>query len=402
MTTVFISYSWDSKLHKERIRQFVIYLRKHKIKVIFDGDALPGERVIDFMEHGICTSDYILMCYTPKYKEKADRRLRNNKSNDVDNEYSIITANTYDKNRQHKFVPVLFEGTWESSMPYWDVSEFGVDLSGDNRVTEMDRLVKALDAGKTDNLSPIITNKRAKQKLMKNCVSAIAFIATISTIIALLFGDNLLGRLFEKDESVPPSAPESPKDEKELESDSSLDELLDELWKNSGYVSSTYIQNLINTGIRQYNKGDFSYAGALFEQAIKEGDEGITAKNNLSFMMRRQEYVSETYNLSDLLEQCKEHGGAFATINYAMYLVSVGEWEEADAHFKMIENSDSELEECINWWESLYSRGDGEGSLVLGWLKKYGLYKNSDTSAVDFFEDAKEYYEDMPDFLFNI
>lgn len=56
----------------------------------------------------------------------------------------------------------------------------------------------------------------------------------------------------------------------------------------------------------------------------------MTAKNNLSFMIRRQEYISENYKLYDLLEQCKESGGAFAIINYAMHLVSIDKWEEAD------------------------------------------------------------------------
>ena len=43
MTTVFVSYSWDSESHKERIKRFVEYLRRNQIEVIFDGDARLGE-----------------------------------------------------------------------------------------------------------------------------------------------------------------------------------------------------------------------------------------------------------------------------------------------------------------------------------------------------------------------
>ena len=112
---------------------------------------------------------------------------------------------------------------------------------------------------------------------------------------------------------------------------------MNKLWEDSNYVRSEYVKNLINSGITYYNRGDFSSAGALFEQAIKEGDEGVTAKNNLSFMIRRQEYISENYKLYDLLEQCKESGGAFAIINYAMYLVSIDKWEGGRKFFCVFE-----------------------------------------------------------------
>lgn len=182
--------------------------------------------------------------------------------------------------------------------------------------------------------------------------------------------------------------------------DSSFNNLLDKIWEDSNYVTSKYIKNVINTGIRRYNNGEFSYAGALFEQAIKEGDDGVTARNNLSFMIRRHEYESRYYELDDLLDQCMENGGAFASINYAMYLVSIGEWDQADLQFEIIEPSAPEIQECISWWEKLYNRGDCEGGLVLGWLLKYGFYEDKGKSSSDYFGDVKQYYEGMPDYLY--
>lgn len=127
-------------------------------------------------------------------------------------------------------------------------------------------------------------------------------------------------------------------------------------------------------------------------------DEGVTARNNLSFMIRRHEYVSKSFELDDLLEQCRESGGAFSLINYAMYLVSINEWGDADSQFKRIRYSDPEIEESINWWKRLYDQGDCEGSLVLGWLLKYGFYEDDKRLVSDYFWDAKKYYEDMPNF----
>ena len=57
-------------------------------------------------------------------------------------------------------------------------------------------------------------------------------------------------------------------------------------------------------------------------------------------MIRRHEYEPKKYELNDLLEQCIENGGTYASIKYAMYLVSLGDWEQADSQFKTIEPSD--------------------------------------------------------------
>lgn len=408
MTTVFVSYSWDSESHKERIKSFVEYLRRNQIKVIFDEDVRPGEPLHDFMEKGIRTSDYVLMCYTPTYKKKADGRLKKEISG-VGYENTIITAEVYSRNNQYKFIPVLFEGTWESSTPYWAVGKLGIDLSRENSSkAEIEKLMKTLKGEIPNDLSSAShqTPSAGRAKKIKSfALVAVPLLAAIATIVVALFGDNIFGRLTAKKEDNPKDTYSSESDSfKEYErpySDLSLNELFNQLWKDSNYIRSEYIKNLINTGITRYNSGDFPYAGALFEQAIREGDEGVTAKNNLSFIIRRCEYVSENYELVDLLEQCKESGGAFSLINNAMYFVSINEWEDADSQFRMIKYSDPEIEESINWWKRLYAWGDGEGSLVLGWLLKYGFYEDDKRLASDYFEDAKKYYEDMPVFLYS-
>lgn len=407
MTTVFVSYSWDSESHKKRIKRFVEYLRRHQIKVIFDGDARLGELLPDFMEKGVSASDYVLMCYTPTYKRKADGRLKKEISG-VAYENTMITGEVYRRNNQYKFIPILFEGTWETSTPYWAIGKLGIDLRGNNAKAEMGKLMETLNGQMPDDLFPdslqMPSVDKAK-KIKSFFLISIPVIAAIATIVVALFGDNIIGRLTTEAESVPDNTYSSELDSfgdyVESDIDLSINELFNKLWEDSNYIRSEYVKNLINTGITRYNNGDFSYAGALFEQAIKEGDEGVTARNNLSFMIRRHEYISENYELDNLLEQCRESGGAFSLINYAMYLVSINEWGDADSQFKRIRYSDPEIEQSINWWKRLYDQGDCEGSLVLGWLLKYGFYEDDKRLVSDYFWDAKKYYEDMPNFLYS-
>ena len=328
---------------------------------------------------------------TLPYKEKADARLQTNKQlSGVGYENTIITAEIYNKNNQCKFIPILFKGTWETSVPQWATSKLGIDLTKDNE-EEFERLVQTLVSKEKEvlvdkaeeGLSDIISDKPKKPKNQKNFATIIAIVAAIATIMVALFGDNLIGRIRGGENPV-----------------SEEDSLLQKIWEDSDYNTSTYIKNLINTGIRRYNNGEFSTAGVLFEQAIKEGDEGVTAKNNLAFMMRRHEYECNSYNIENLLDQCVKSGGAFAYINYAMYLVSNDEWEKADSQFEAIAADDSEIQECISWWTKLYNRGDCEGNLVLGWLSKYGLYEDTEKTSFDYFRDVKQDYKNMPDFLY--
>lgn len=407
MTTVFVSYSWDSESHKERIKRFVEYLRRNQIEVIFDGDAKLGELLPDFMEKGVSASDYVLMCYTPTYKRKADGRLKKEISG-VAYENTMITGEVYSRNNQYKFIPILFEGTWESSTPYWAVGKLGIDLRGNNAKTEIGKLMETLNGEITAALPPDpsqIPSAGEAKKIKNFFLISVPLIAAIATVAVALFGDNIIGRLTMEEEGNPENtySPKSDsfKDYARSDTDLSINELFNKLWEDSNYIRSEYVKNLINTGITRYNNGDFSYAGALFEQAIKEGDEGVSARNNLSFMIRRHEYVSKSFELDDLLEQCRESGGAFSLINYAMYLVSINEWGDADSQFKRIRYSDPEIEESINWWKRLYDQGDCEGSLVLGWLLKYGFYEDDKRLVSDYFWDAKKYYEDMPNFLYS-
>ncbi len=197
MAKVFVSYSWDSEEYKKQIKQFVQRLKQRGIDIIFDGDAHLGERLPDFMETNINMCDYVLMCCTPLYKEKADARLQTNKQlSGVGYENTIITAEIYNKNNQCKFIPILFKGTWETSVPQWATSKLGIDLTKDNE-EEFERLVQTLVSKEKEvlvdkaeeGLSDIISDKPKKPKNQKNFATIIAIVAAIATIMVALFGD---------------------------------------------------------------------------------------------------------------------------------------------------------------------------------------------------------------------
>lgn len=121
---IFISYSWDSDDHKEKVKNLVQALRLDNINVTYDGDLQFGERIPHYMEKAILGSDIVLFICTPNYKYRADNRVSG-----VGAENQIITGELYETCNEDKFIPILFSGTWETSLPTWAKGKLGADLS---------------------------------------------------------------------------------------------------------------------------------------------------------------------------------------------------------------------------------------------------------------------------------
>lgn len=140
--TVFISYSWENEDHNKRVKLFVELLRENNIYVLFDRDMPLGERITDFMEL-IDKSDYVLFICTPTYKEKSDKGVGG-----VKYEKNIITAKLYENRNEKNFIPILFSGTWNTSLPIWAKGKLGIDYT-----KEFDKeFQRLLDHLKEDNL----------------------------------------------------------------------------------------------------------------------------------------------------------------------------------------------------------------------------------------------------------
>ena len=104
---VFISYSWGSSEHQEKVLSFATRLIGDGVDVILDKwDLTEGNDMNAFMEK--CINDptvtNVLMLLDKVYAEKADKR-----AGGVGTETQIISAKVYQEVEQDKFIPIIFE-----------------------------------------------------------------------------------------------------------------------------------------------------------------------------------------------------------------------------------------------------------------------------------------------------
>jgi TIR domain/NACHT domain len=122
----FISYSWDSAVHRIWVRDFATRLRGNGVDVTLDQwHAVPGDQLSDFMERAVRESDFVLIVCTPRYKEKSD-----NRQGGVGFEENIMTGEVLINQNHRKFIPILREGEWRDAAPSWLQNKFYVDLRG--------------------------------------------------------------------------------------------------------------------------------------------------------------------------------------------------------------------------------------------------------------------------------
>jgi hypothetical protein len=92
--------------------------------MILDRWHLPpgGDKAL-FMEKSVSTSKFVILVCTPKYAERA-----NDREGGVGYEAAIITGQLAENISQNRFIPVLRNGDWKSSLPTWIKSKVGIDL----------------------------------------------------------------------------------------------------------------------------------------------------------------------------------------------------------------------------------------------------------------------------------
>jgi hypothetical protein len=126
MTTVFVSYSWDSDDHKAWVVQLATKLRGDGVNVILDQwHVVPGDQLPAFMERAVRESDYVLIICTQKYKERSD-----NRSGGVGYEGDIISGKVLTQGNQRKFIPIMRQLPWVAVAPSWLTGKYYIDLSG--------------------------------------------------------------------------------------------------------------------------------------------------------------------------------------------------------------------------------------------------------------------------------
>jgi hypothetical protein len=120
------------------------------------------------MEARVAESDYVLFICTPSYKEKADKR-----AGGVGYESNIITGELYNSQNETKFIPLLFSGTWDTSLPSWASGKSGLDFTTKEKATtEFLRLLTHLSSMRPPNIatsskpsSPVYVNKAFQPKI---------------------------------------------------------------------------------------------------------------------------------------------------------------------------------------------------------------------------------------------
>ena len=125
---VFVSYSWDNEEHKKWVRKLSDVLRTdYGIYTLLDQYLRKGEDLVCFMDRGIGIADRVLVIGTPNYKIKSESIEQNG---GVRFEDQIITINMY-RGAKAKFIPILREGTFESSFNALLGVKSGFDFSDD-------------------------------------------------------------------------------------------------------------------------------------------------------------------------------------------------------------------------------------------------------------------------------
>ena len=142
---VFISYSWDSREHKQWVRKLSDDLNRAGIDTILDvKDMDVGDPIPEFMEKLINDCDFVLAVLTPNYKLKADKRLGG-----VGDESNIITADIHEKHNHRRYKTILASGTWEESNPTWARGKLGVDMSSEDVYEEgLERIIESCMRGR--------------------------------------------------------------------------------------------------------------------------------------------------------------------------------------------------------------------------------------------------------------
>lgn len=126
---VFISYSWDSEAHKTWVSELALKLQHLGIKVNLDQSAVQaGDHIKSYMEKAIKKADFVLMVFTPAYKEKVKDRETGSGF-----EYDIISHSLgIDPDENNKFIPILRSGTKEESMPEFMRDYMFIDMCDDD------------------------------------------------------------------------------------------------------------------------------------------------------------------------------------------------------------------------------------------------------------------------------
>ena len=129
---VFISYSHDSKEHKQWVLELGEKLVDNGVDVILDQwDLRLGADRTRFMERGVRESERVLVICTDSYVRKA-----NAGEGDVGYEVQIVTSQLVKDLGTDKFIPVIRQVSGEEKTPTCLETRVSIDFTDDNQFEE--------------------------------------------------------------------------------------------------------------------------------------------------------------------------------------------------------------------------------------------------------------------------
>ena len=141
----FISYSWTSPAHQERIRGWADRLLAEGVNVVIDVyDLKEGDDKYAFMERMVADPSvtHVLVFSDCEYAKKADER-----ADGVGAESQIISESIYKAVKQSKFIPIVCERDeqGEAMLPVFMKSRFWLDFSSEHEANaSWEKLIRAL------------------------------------------------------------------------------------------------------------------------------------------------------------------------------------------------------------------------------------------------------------------
>ncbi len=153
----FVSYSWDSEVHKQWVLGLATRLRTDGVDVTLDQWHLqPGDQLPAFMEGAVRENDYVLIVCTPLYADRSNRRIGG-----VGYEGDIMTGDVFTTRNERKFIPIYRSGSdWHSAAPSWLMGKYRVDLRGETFSEEQYRDLLTTLHG-TRPIAPPVTRRSA-------------------------------------------------------------------------------------------------------------------------------------------------------------------------------------------------------------------------------------------------
>jgi hypothetical protein len=142
---VFISYSWDSEVHKTWVRTLAERLTKNGVHVRLDQwHIVPGQSLTQFMEAEVHGCDFTLVICTKEYARKSLAR-----AGGVGYEQQIITGNIFSGKAREHFIPIVRDGDFssgpEGSIPAPFHGAYAIDMRTDANVDlSMESLLRAI------------------------------------------------------------------------------------------------------------------------------------------------------------------------------------------------------------------------------------------------------------------